>query len=101
MISGLIAGLFMADWDKELKKEAKESGDLGDAFKATVVHLSRLSLGQSAEDLAWWESIGSPTINWSPFALVQTKNTTKRLWNSIMGDKSFYDGVMKSFAAGK
>ena len=101
MISGLIAGLFMADWDKELKKEAKESGDLGDALKSTVVHLSRVSLGQSAEDLAWWESIGSPTINWSPFALIQTTNTTKRLWNSIIGDKSFYDGVMKSFAAGK
>ena len=96
-----IAGMLMADWDKELKKEAKESGKLSDALAATLVHLTRLSFGQSAEDFNWWVSIGNPAVEWSPFAITQGKNMTKRFWNSLFGDTSFYDGVTKSFAAGK
>ena len=91
----------MAGWDKELRKEAKESGELSDALKASLVHLTRLSFGQSAEDFAWWSSIGNPAVNWSPFAITQGKNVVKRFWNSLMGDSSFYDGVTKSFAATK
>ena len=64
-----IAGMLMADWDKELKKEAKESGKLSDALAATLVHLTRLSFGQSAEDFNWWVSIGNPAVEWSPFAI--------------------------------
>ena len=39
IISTLIAGFLMADWDKELQKEAKESERLGDAAKATEAQL--------------------------------------------------------------
>jgi hypothetical protein len=35
----------MADWDKELQKEAKESGEFADAVKATAFKLLRTSLG--------------------------------------------------------
>jgi hypothetical protein len=64
----LIAGMLMADWDKELRKEAKESGELSDSLKSTLVHLTRLSFGQSADDFKWWSSIGNPAVNWNPFA---------------------------------
>ena len=48
----------MADWDKELQKEAKESGELGDTCKATAFKLLRTSFRQSADDFNWWSSIG-------------------------------------------
>lgn len=96
-----IAGWLLADWDKELQKEAKESGEFSDALKSSLAHLTRLSFGQSAEDFNWWMSIGNPAVNWSPFSFTQATNTTKKLYNSLFGDSSFYDGVTKSFAVGK
>ena len=101
LISTLIAGLLMADWDKELQKEAKESGEFGDALKATSFKLIRTSFGQSADDFNWWSSIGSPLIGWNPFALSQSTYLFGRLSNIIMGDQDFYTGVVNSFAAGK
>lgn len=101
IISVLIAGCLMMDWDKDLQKKAKESKDLKDAAAATLVHLTRLSFGQSAEDFAWWQSIGNPAIEWSPFSFTWGTNTVKRIYNAIMGDSDFYDGVMQSSAAGK
>ena len=101
IISVLIAGLLMADWDKELQKEAKESGELGDAIKATAFKLLRTSFGQSADDFNWWSSIGSPLIGWNPFALSQATYLFGRASNVIMGDQDFYTGVINTFAAGK
>ena len=101
VIGTFIAGFLMADWDKELQKEAKESRELSDAMKASAVHLARLSLGQSAEDFAWWSSIGNPAVNWSPFSFTQANILRKKVWNTLFGDTSFYDGVLYSFAAGK
>jgi hypothetical protein len=86
VISVLIAGLLMADWDKELQKEAKESGEFGDALEATAFKLIRTSFGQSADDFNWWSSIGSPLIGWNPFALSQSTYLFGRLSNMIMGD---------------
>ena len=101
IISVLIAGMLMMDWDKELQKEAKETGDLKDATIATGVHLLRMSFGQSAEDFAWWQSIGNPAVNWSPFAFTQATNIVKRTWNTVIGDTDFYDGVVYASATGK
>lgn len=91
----------MADWDKEMQKEAKESNDLLDTIKATAIHVSRVSLGQSADDFNWWSTIGNPAVNWSPFSFTQFVNVGKRLGNVIMGDHDFYNGVVNSFAVGK
>jgi hypothetical protein len=82
----LIAGLLMADWDKELQKEAKESGEFGDALKATAFKLARTSFGQSADDFNWWMSIGSPLIEWNPFSLSQSTYLLGRTWNLAFGD---------------
>ena len=101
LISILIAGLLMADWDKELQKEAKETGDLADATKATAFKLLRTSFGQSADDFNWWHSIGSPLIEWNPFSLSQASYLLGRTYNLIMGDQDFYTGVINTFAAGK
>ena len=101
IIGVLIAGMLMADWDKELQKEAKESKDFNDALKATSFKLFRTSLGQSADDFNWWHSIGSPLIGWNPFALSQSTYLFGRVSNMIMGDTDFYTGVVSSFAAGK
>ena len=101
IIGLLVAGLFMGDLDKELQKEAKESGELSDAIKATAVHVARMSLGQSAEDFAWWSTIGNPALEWSPFSFTYGWNTAKRVYNSVLGDSDFIDGVTNSFAATK
>lgn len=101
LIGVLTAGMLLADWDKELQKEAKESGDFNDAINATIAKLVRTSLGQSADDFNWWKSIGSPLIDWSPFSLSQSTYLLGRASNIIMGDTDFYDGVVNSFAAGK
>ena len=101
IIGLLIAGLLMGDWDKDMQKEAKDTGDFSDAIKATALHLTRISLGQSADDFCWWSTIGNPAVNWSPFSFTQFTNAAKRTWNVIMGDTRFYDGVVNSFATGK
>ena len=101
LIGLLFAGFFMADWDKELQKDAKDSGKLSDVIKATAIHVSRISLGQSADDFNWWSTIGNPAVNWSPFSFTQFVNIGKRTSNLIMGDHDFYNGVIKSFAVGR
>lgn len=101
IIGALLAGTFMSDWDKEVQREAKKSHDLGDATKATMVHIATMSMGQSADDFAWWSSIFGPTTDWSPFAFIHAINTHKKLWNSLFGDQRVYDGITNSFAVGK
>lgn len=101
IIGLLIAGIIMADWDKELQKEARESGEFNDALKATAVKLFRTSLGQSADDFNWWNSIGSPLVDWSPFSLSQFTYLFSRAQNMVMGDQDFFNGIVNSFAAGK
>ena len=101
VISCLIAGLLMADWDKELQKESKESKELSDAMKASAVHITRLSFGQSAQDMAWWQTIGGPATDWNPFSIGMLTNTSKRFYNAIFGDQHFTKGIMNSFAVGK
>lgn len=101
IIGLLIAGIIMADWDKELQKEARESGEFNDAVKATAFKLFRTSLGQSADDFNWWHSIGSPLVDWSPFSLSQFTYLYGRAQNMIMGDTDFFSGIINSFAAGK
>lgn len=101
LIGLLFAGLLMGDWDKEMQKEAKESGEFGDTMKATALHLLKVSLGQSVDDFNWASTIGNPAVNWSPFSFTQFINVAKRSGNMIFGDTDFYDGVVNSFAAGK
>lgn len=101
LIGLLFAGFFMADWDKEMQKEAKDSGNLSDALKATALHITKVSLGQSADDFNWWSTIGNPAVNWSPFSFTQFVNIGKRAGNIIVGDHDFYNGVVNSFATGK
>lgn len=101
LIGGLIGGLIMGDWDKELQKEAKNSGELGDAMFATAFHIMTMSMTQSASDFAWWSSIGGPTISWTPFSFEYGSRFLTRWWNVLTGDPTFYDGITGSFAAGK
>ena len=101
LIGLLFAGFMLADWDKELQKEAKESQKLSDALKATALHVTRVSFGQSAEDFNWWSTIGNPAVNWSPFSFTQFVNVGKRTGNVILGDHDLYRGIVNSFATGK
>lgn len=101
LIGLLFAGFFMADWDKDMQKKAKETNTLSDALKATAVHVTRVSLGQSADDFNWAATIGNPAVNWSPFSFTQFTNVGKRVGNLIIGDHDFYNGVVNSFATGK
>ena len=99
IIGSLIAGLWMADWDKELRKEAKESGEFADALQATAIHILSRSMGNSAEDFSWWHSIGNPLGDWSPFTIKQASNIYKRFSGIVFGDERLYDGAIKSFSA--
>lgn len=101
IIGQLLGTMLLGDWDKELQKTAKASGQLQDAMASTLLHITTLSTINSAQDFNWLSSIGSPITQWTPFAFESLTREGKNWWNVAMGDPTFIDGVKNSFAATK
>ena len=99
-VGGVAAG-WLADWEKELAKEAKSTGSISDGLKASMVNILAMSVHNSAADFAFFESIGTPAVQWTPFAFETGARLWKNIWNTAIGDKTFWGGVTNTFAVTK
>jgi hypothetical protein len=101
VIGGLVSGIMLNPWVKDLEKEAKEANDFSTALAATAARIAFLSIRNSAADLNFFDSIGGPAIQWTPFSV----ETGIRMFGNVskvaMGDRTFYGGVVNTFAATK
>lgn len=101
VIGGLISGIMLNPWVKDLEKEAKEADTFSAALAATAARIAFLSIRNSASDLNFFDSIGGPAIQWTPFSVETGVRMFKNITNVAMGDRTFYGGVINTFAAGK
>ena len=99
VIGGLVSGIMLNGWVRDLEKEAKESGEFSAALAATAAKIAFLSVRNSASDLNFFDSIGGPAVQWTPFAVETGTRMTKNIWNVAMGDRTFYGGIVNTFAA--
>lgn len=68
VIGSGIAGA-LTGWGDELTKDAKNSGSVTDGLKASSTNIFAKLVHNSAADFAFWDSIGSPLAQWTPFSL--------------------------------
>jgi len=101
VIGGLISGIMLNPWVKDLEKEAKEADTFSAALAATAARIAFLSIRNSAADLNFFDSIGGPAIQWTPFSVETGVRMFKNIYNTAIGDRTFYGGVINTFAAGK
>lgn len=101
MIGGLVGGILLGSWAKELEKEAKESHTFSDGLKASAADILTMSVTNSAADFAWWSSIGNPVTQWTPFAFETVGRFISNAKNSFFGDKTFYGGLINTFSTTK
>lgn len=100
LIGTLLGGL-LADKDKELIKNAKDSGELSDAAFASLFNVGYRSIVYSADDFNAWKSVTGPIFDWNPYASTQISNIIKRVFNASTGDKSMFQNITNTFAATK
>nr|DAR62524.1 MAG TPA: hypothetical protein [Bacteriophage sp.] len=100
VIGSGIAGA-LTGWGDELTKEAKNSGSVTDGLKASSTNIFAKLVHNSAADFAFWDSIGSPLAQWTPFSLETIARQCKNWGNVAMGDNTFWNGVTNTFNATK
>lgn len=100
VISSGIAGA-LTGWGDELTKNAKNSGSVTDGLKASSTNIFAKLVHNSAADFAFWDSIGSPLAQWTPFSLETIARQCKNWGNVAMGDNTFWNGVTNTFNATK
>lgn len=100
VVGGVAAG-WLADWEQELAKEAKSTESISDGLKASMMNILAMSLHNSAADFAFWDSIGTPAIQWTPFAFETGTRLVKNTLNVAMGDRTFWGGVVNTLSVTK
>ena len=101
LVVGTLFGGVMAAQGQKLTKKANETGSISDGMVASAVNLSAKMLGNSANDFAFWDSIGTPLGQITPFAFESIKNQAANWSNVAFGDKNFWGGVVNTFSATK
>lgn len=101
LIVGTLFGGLMAQQGKKLTKNANDSGSISDGMMASAVNLSAKMLSNSANDFAFWDSIGTPLGQITPFAFESVKNQVANWSNVAFGDKNFWGGVVNTFSVTK
>lgn len=101
LIVGALIGGLLADKDKDLIKEAKDSGNLSDAAFASIFNIGTKSIAYSADDFNAFKSITGPVLDWNPYAATQITTLIGKVSNAIFGDKSAFQNITNSFAATK
>lgn len=100
-VGSLIGGLMLGNLTKELEKEARESNGQSGAMEAAAMNILQATVSQSASDFNWWNSIGSPGINWTPFSLDAGKRLFQNTLSVAFGDRTLYGGLINTFSATK
>lgn len=100
LISVFLGGL-LADKDKELIKEAKESGAMSDAVYASLGNIISKSVVNAASDFNGWSTLIDPLQQWTPFAFTSMANFVHRAFNCFVGDNSAYENLTNTFSCTK
>ena len=95
-IIGNFLGAILGDWLDELKEENKQNRDIMEGVKLAAANVAVLSIKNSFLDFNFFDSIGSPTVQWSPFSLEWMGRIGKLWWKVITGDEDIIDGAVKS-----
>ena len=95
-IIGNFLGAILGDWLDELKEENKQNRDIMEGVKFAAANVAVLSIKNSFLDFNFFDSIGSPTVQWSPFSLEWMGRIGKLWWKVITGDEDIIDGAVKS-----
>lgn len=96
---GSLLGYLLGQWLNELKADTRYTKDYREGLKVAAANVMVMSVKNSFLDLNFFDSIGSPLGQWTPFAFDWGGRTIKNWWNVAMGDEDFYDGVVKSSGA--
>jgi hypothetical protein len=91
----------MADWIKDLKKENKKSTDFLDGCAVAAANIAVYTVKNSLLDFNFFDSIGSPLGQWTPFAFDWSSRFARNLYNTAIGEKDWYDGIVEMTAFGK
>lgn len=98
---GTISGLMLGDWLEDEKKENKKNRDLLVGMQLAAANIFVYSVRNSFLDFNFFQSIGEPLGQWTPFAFDWTIRQSKNFWNMVVGDTDFYDYVVGIASAGK
>lgn len=98
-IIGPIVAALVGGWADDAEKEAKHSDDFAMALYASMAMVLSRSLQASFSDFNFIDSIGRPLWSWKPFAFEWTGNFVGNWWSVAMGDRDFWDGVIRSSSA--
>ena len=96
LIGGGIIGGLLAEWLKELLEENKDNDDFLTGCALTGANIAVWSVKNSFADFNMFESIGSPLVNWTPFALQFTTRTINNLGKYAVGDQDLWDTIVKT-----
>lgn len=101
MVLGCLLGGMLADRDKEIMKDAKDTGQFSDAVMATMYNIFAKSEKFATDDFNMVSSVGNPIIEWNPFAITTAASTIKRVFNIMTGDNSAYQNLVNTFTVTK
>ena len=101
MVLGCLLGGMLADRDKEIMKDAKDTGQFSDAVMATMYNIFAKSEKFATDDFNMVSSVGNPIIEWNPFAITTAASTIKRVFNTMTGDNSAYQNLVNTFTVTK
>lgn len=93
--TGICASL--GNWRDDLE-ENSEKDSIIDGFKLAMADIAVKSARNSFLDFNFIDSIGDPTISWSPFALTYLQSQFENIWDSTIGDTSIIMGMSKTTA---
>lgn len=93
--TGICASL--GNWKDDLE-ENSEKDSIIDGFKLAMADIAVKSARNSFLDFNFIDSIGDPTISWSPFALTYLQSQFENIWDSTIGDTSIIMGMSKTTA---
>lgn len=95
-IIGSLLGALLGDWLDELKDENKQNRDFTTGLGIAAANIAVMSVKNSFLDLNFFDSIGNPVGQWTPFAFEWGGRIMKNWYNVAVGDEDFWDGVVKS-----
>ena len=99
IFGGVILAAIMGDWLKELKEDIKDSKDFMDGVVLASANILVMSVKNSFLDFNITNSFIEPTTTWTPFSLEWATRTLKNIYNTALGDRDFWDGVVNSSSA--